>query len=252
MRVIFVTSSVTYVKDNYLSLFQKVFKRFKSNKDIEITALGLLQIPSQYILKNVFGLIVLGAPDVGLALFRNLISSKVNDPRVSLAEDYGIKVLKPENVNSPEARAEFASFKPDIIANIRTRNIYRDDILALPKIACINIHHGLLPDHRGTMCDLWAWSDGRPVGFTIHKMNAKIDDGSILFRREIPVKGVKSYVEIPQISSQFEADGLSLCLEKFVQNPAWKGFPNSKSSLPHTRNPNYAKIQELRKKGFRL
>ncbi|MBF0407143.1 MAG: hypothetical protein HQM10_07310 [Candidatus Riflebacteria bacterium] len=252
MKVIFVTSSVTYVKDNYLSLFNKLFTGLEKLPDVHPVALGVLQVPKPYLLKNIFGLIALGAPDVGLTLMRNLASSCVNDPRIQLASARGMKVLKPGNVNSPDSLKEIAALSPDLIVNIRTRNIYRDEILKLPKIACINIHHGLLPDHRGTMCDLWAWVEGRPVGFTIHKMNAKIDDGEILYRKEIPVKNVKSYIEIPFISSQYEADGLLMCIEKFLQNSNWKGFPNSKSGVPHTRNPSFSKISEWRKMGLKL
>ncbi|MFZ2961467.1 MAG: formyltransferase family protein [Candidatus Ozemobacteraceae bacterium] len=252
IRAIYVTSSVTYVKDNYRCLVESLCNPSTRPHGVEGAALVLLRIPPAYVLKNGFGLIALGAPDVGFALLRNLLSSYSHDPRVAAAERAGMKVFRCNNVNRDEALSFFRSLDPDLIVNMRTRNIYKAPILGLPKIGCINIHHGLLPDHRGTMCDLWGWASGKPVGFTIHRMNEKIDDGRILVRREVPTQGVRSYIEIPLRSSRLEAESLTFVLERFAENPGWEGYPNQRAALPHTKNPSPAQIAEWRRKGLRL
>lgn len=252
MRVAYVTSSVTYVPDNYGYLFDRLCDRNWLPAGVEPAALVLLQIPTGYILKNVAGLIAIGAPDVGFALWRNLLRSKTRDSRPERAQAAGMKIFRPKNVNHADALGFFRELNPDLIVNARTRNIYKSEILGLPKLGCINIHHGLLPEHRGTMCDLWAWAEGRPVGFTIHRMNEKIDDGKILVRREIPVDGLRSYVEIPGRSSRYEAEALRFCLERLAGQPDWAGYPNQRSELPHTRTPAPGQIAAWRRRGLGL
>ena len=252
MKVAYVTSDVTYVPDNYGYLFERLCDRRWLPPSVEPAALVLLRIPSGYLLKNVAGLMAIGAPDFAWALWRNLVRSKFGDPRPGMAQAAGMKVFRPRNVNHADALAFFRELAPDVIVNARTRNIYKSEILGMPKYGCINIHHGLLPEHRGTMCDLWAWAEGRPVGFTIHRMNEKIDDGKILIRREIPVDGIRSYVEIPGRSSRYEAEALRYCLERLAAQPDWAGFPNQSSDLPHTRTPAPSQIAAWRRRGLRL
>jgi hypothetical protein len=47
----------------------------------------------------------------------------------------------------------------------------------------INIHMGLSPYYRGSSCNFWALSDGRPghVGATVHMLSKGLDSGDMLF-----------------------------------------------------------------------
>jgi len=141
---------------------------------------------------------------------------------------------------------------PDLIVNARTRNIYKKTVLELPTIGCINIHHGLLPDNRGTLCDLWAWVERRLVGFSVHWMNEKIDDGDIIDRRKVDVKGCKSYIEIPLKSSKIESGCLLDCITKIANKGRVSGLANKTKSLNYTRTPTPAQIAKIRSQGYRL
>ncbi len=252
MRVVYVTSDVTYVRDNYLHLLTEVTDPRRLPAGVEVQETVLLRIPAWLVLRNALGLPVLGAPRVGLALLRNFLRARCGDPRVALLQERGIPVYRCGSMNEPATLEHFRQRVPDLIVNLRTRNIYKKDILGLPRIGCINIHHGLLPDHRGTMCDLWAWAEGRPVGFTIHWMNEKIDDGRLLARREIDAAKFSAYIDIPMASSRVEAGALLDVLRLIHEKGAGVGEPNRASGLPHTRNPTYAQIQAMRRRGLRL
>lgn len=252
MKTIFVTSDVTYVKDNYLSLVKKVTSSEELPTGIEAAAVIMIKVPEKLLLKNIFGLLAIGAPDFSFTLLRNLVQSRVNDPRVKLLEERGIKLFRCKTVNSPGALEFIGGLQPDLMVNMRTRNIYRPAVLAIPKIGCINIHHGLLPDNRGTMCDLWAWVEGRPVGFSVHWMNEKIDDGAIIERCEVDTTGCRSYIEIPLRSSQLEAPCLLNCLERIRRHGRNIGMANQTDRENYTRTPSPARIAEFRRRGFRL
>jgi methionyl-tRNA formyltransferase len=204
------------------------------------------------LLKNIIGLQLLGAPDVSFALLRNMLKARINDPRVKLLNELGLEVFRCSSVNKPEALKFLASKNPDLIINMRTRNIYKNPVLQLPSIGCINIHHGLLPENRGTMCDLWAWTENRPVGFSVHWMNEKIDDGDILDRCEIDTTGCRSYIELPFRSSQREAGCLIDCIKRINLEGRFVGIPNRTETINYTRTPSPEKIKEIRRSGKRL
>ena len=252
MRVIYVTSEVTYVRDNYLTLVQEICDPGKIPRGVEIVALVMIRIPPLLLVKNIFGLIALGAPGVGLTLLRNTLKGNFSDPRKSIAQKNGIPFFRCDSVNDPESLEYFKSLKPDLIVNMRTRNIYRKEILALPKIGCMNIHHGLLPENRGTMCDLWAWVENRPVGFSIHWMNEKIDDGEIICRKEIDAGKFSNYLDIPFHSSIIESKCLLECLEKINSKGRYFVQSNKTDKVNFTKNPTYSVIQKIRKSGKKL
>jgi methionyl-tRNA formyltransferase len=252
MKLVYVTSDVTYVRDNYLSLLEKITLPNNLPAGCEVAAVVLLRIPTKLLLKNIFGLQLIGAPDVSFALLRNMLKARLNDPRVKLLQERGIKIFRCSSVNKPEALSFLESVNPDLIINMRTRNIYKNPVLELPSIGCINIHHGLLPENRGTMCDLWAWIEGRPVGFSIHWMNEKIDDGDILKRCPIDTSGCRSYIDLPFRSSQSEADCLLSCIERIKNEGRFVGVPNRTKNINYTRTPSPEMIAKVRRSGKRL
>ncbi|MGM0601386.1 MAG: formyltransferase family protein [Candidatus Rifleibacteriota bacterium] len=249
MRIVYVTSDVTYVRDNYLSLLDKVTERDSLPANSEVAAVILLKIPLKLLFKHIVGLQLIGAPGVSLALLRNLLKAHINDPRVKLLEEKGLEIFRCKSVNKPEALDFLAQKQPDLIVNMRTRNIYKNKVLELPTIGCINIHHGLLPENRGTMCDLWAWIENRPVGFSVHWMNEKIDDGDILARCPIDTSGCKSYIEIPWRSSQREAQCLLECIERINREGRFVGIPNRTDKINYTRTPTPEVIKRVRRSG---
>lgn len=252
MKTIFVTSDVTYVKDNYLSLVDRVTSPDHLPADVEAAALIMISVPEKLLLKNILGLLAIGAPGFSFTLLRNMLRSRINDPRIKILEERGIRVFRCKTVNSAAALDFIGQIGPDLMVNMRTRNIYKKPVLEIPKIGCINIHHGLLPDNRGTMCDLWAWIENRPVGFSIHWMNEKIDDGDILDRREVDTAGCRSYIEIPYRSSKIEADCLLKNLARIRDEGRFVGIPNRTDSINYTRTPPPAKIAEIRRRGLKL
>lgn len=252
MKLVYVTSDVTYVRDNYYSLLEKVTDPARLEPGIEVAAVVMVQVPLKLLFKNIAGLLAIGAPDFSFTLLRNLMRSRGKDERVSLLEKRGLPLFRCSSVNRPEALSFLQGLQPDLIVNMRTRNIYKKPVLELPGIGCINIHHGMLPENRGTMCDLWAWIEGRPVGFSIHWMNEKIDDGDILECCAIDTAGCRSYVDIPYRSSQYEADCLLRNIARIRREGRNIGVPNRTDKINYTRTPSPAKIVEVRRSGRRL
>jgi methionyl-tRNA formyltransferase len=65
--------------------------------------------------------------------------------------------------------------------------ILKKDVLAVPKIGCLNFHPSLLPHGRGKAPNFWSLVSETPYGVTIHWVNEGIDSGDIAFQQEIDV-----------------------------------------------------------------
>ncbi len=79
--------------------------------------------------------------------------------------------------------------KPDFLIVEDYGLILPPKILELPKYACLNIHHSLLPKYRGTSPAPSAILAGDKMsGVTVIAMNDKIDAGDILAQKEYEIK----------------------------------------------------------------
>src|SRR5262249_47547177 len=63
-----------------------------------------------------------------------------------LAGQHGIAVLTPTSVNAPEFVAYVRdTLRPDLIVSVAASQIFREPLLAIPPLGCVNIHGALLP-----------------------------------------------------------------------------------------------------------
>ncbi|KHF36733.1 Methionyl-tRNA formyltransferase [Paenibacillus sp. P1XP2] len=70
-------------------------------------------------------------------------------PVKEVALEHGIPVLQPQRMRSPEAVAELAAYKPDLIVTAAYGQILPKSVLDLPANGCVNVHGSLLPKYRG-------------------------------------------------------------------------------------------------------
>ncbi|HWN56785.1 MAG TPA: formyltransferase family protein, partial [Methylomirabilota bacterium] len=67
----------------------------------------------------------------------------------TVAARHSIPTLKPAKIRTPEFTQELKAFEPDLLVVAAYGRILPDSILAMPRIAPINVHASLLPRHRG-------------------------------------------------------------------------------------------------------
>lgn len=97
-----------------------------------------------------------------------------------------IKIFQLKNINSKESIQYLSSLKLDIIFSIAASQIFKKDVLNIPKIGCFNIHTSKLPKNRGMMPNFWSlynFESDSSSAVTIHKMNETLDDGEILLQK---------------------------------------------------------------------
>lgn len=241
MKTLLATSAVTYVPDNYYSLFAELMEEAGEH----VAGLVVLEARWVDLLKTAAGLYWLGAHKVARTMARNIVELPLQR-REALFVRRGLPVLRAKSMNDPQIIAWVERQRIDLVANLRTRCIYRKKLLSAPRLGCINIHHGLLPQYRGTLCDLYALADRRPAGFTIHAMSERVDAGRILVSREVSSGCERDYVEYLERTGRCEGRALADLLQRTAREGVLPtGCRNQCSRPVYTRTPDRGQIREL-------
>lgn len=110
-------------------------------------------------------------------------------PVQARAETLGLTVRHPVSLKSPEAQAVFAALNADIAVVVAYGLILPQAILDAPENGCLNIHASLLPRWRGAAPIHRAIMAGdHETGVCIMQMEAGLDTGPVLLRREIEIE----------------------------------------------------------------
>jgi len=97
------------------------------------------------------------------------------------AQERGVPVFTPENINTPEWRTRVAELQPDLILSVYYRQMIGTRILGLARLGAWNIHGSLLPRYRGRAPINWAVLHGESrIGMTLHRMINRADAGAIV------------------------------------------------------------------------
>jgi len=116
-------------------------------------------------------------------------------PVKQFALAHNIEILQPEKIkNNIEFFNKLKALEPDIIVTAAYGKILPQEILSLPKIACLNIHASLLPKYRGAAPIQWSIINGdKTTGITIMKMDEGMDTGDIILQKEISIEDNETY-----------------------------------------------------------
>jgi methionyl-tRNA formyltransferase len=110
-------------------------------------------------------------------------------PPVKLrAQAAGVPVLQPPSVRKPPFAELLAPLSPDLAVVVAYGKILPPELLAVPRLGCVNVHASLLPKYRGAAPIQWAVIRGeRETGVTLMQMDAGMDTGDMLLQRALPV-----------------------------------------------------------------
>lgn len=104
------------------------------------------------------------------------------------AQKYGIPVFQPVKIKEAEAVETLRAYQADIFVVAAFGQILSEEILAMPKYGCVNIHASLLPKYRGAGPIQWAIINGEKItGVTIMQMDKGLDTGDMLFQKEVEI-----------------------------------------------------------------
>ncbi len=245
MRTVLVTSSLTFVPENYDRMVCEMAKH------PDIVGLIVLDNKNLFTVFKALALVLtFSAPRLGLTLLKNYFGLS-QERRTKAFTELGKKNWTLKNINSPEALKIISDEKIDLIINARTRSIYKEPILKAAKMGCVNIHHGLLPAQRGLMCDFWAHLENEDYGFSIHQMTTKIDDGPILKVMNLG-KPKNNYLQAVLAGSEVEAQACKDLIEQIKKNGFTQAEVNQTVQPKYRKNPSLMIGYILQLKGIKV
>lgn len=110
-------------------------------------------------------------------------------PVQARAETLGLSVRHPVSLKTAEAQADFAALNADLAVVVAYGLILPQAVLDAPSQGCLNIHASLLPRWRGAAPIHRAIMAGdAQTGVCIMQMEAGLDTGPVLLRREIDIQ----------------------------------------------------------------
>jgi methionyl-tRNA formyltransferase len=104
------------------------------------------------------------------------------------ATEQGLPVHQPIDANSATSLELLRSLEADLFVVVAYGCILSPDLLAVPKIGCINLHASILPDYRGASPVPYAILDGQDeAGVTTMWMDPGIDTGDMILQSRTPI-----------------------------------------------------------------
>lgn len=153
--------------------------------------------------------VFMGTPDFAAGILRSVIDSGYEvkavftqpdrpkgrkgllqmPPVKALAIEEGIEVYQPGRIREEENAQILRRICPDFIVVAAFGQIIPQEILDIPRHGCLNVHASLLPAWRGAAPIQWAILSGdRVTGVTIMRMDAGLDTGDMILKREVPIR----------------------------------------------------------------
>ncbi len=108
-------------------------------------------------------------------------------PVKEVALRYGVPVLQPTNLKSPEFQAELRSYNASLQIVVAFRML-PEVVWNMPPLGTFNLHASLLPQYRGAAPINWAVMHGdTETGLTTFFIRHEIDTGDMLLQEKEPI-----------------------------------------------------------------
>jgi len=135
-------------------------------------------------------------------------------PVKQLAMQYDLPVYQPHSLKTEAAQQVLVALQPDLMVVIAYGLILPPEVLAIPRLGCVNVHASLLPRWRGAAPIQRAILAGdAETGVCLMQMDAGLDTGPVLASTVSPIvaedTGSRLHDKLAQLGAQLLSDNLS-------------------------------------------
>jgi methionyl-tRNA formyltransferase len=128
-----------------------------------------------------------------------------------------LRVLTPATLRTAEAQEEFRSLRGDAAVVAAYGLILPPQILAAPKLGCLNLHASLLPRWRGAAPIQRAIMAGdEETGVGLMRMEKGLDTGPVAREARMPIRAGDTAGDLTRILSASGAQLLTRCWDDFA------------------------------------
>ena len=121
----------------------------------------------------------------------------------NFSKENKIDYLKNVNINSDGFIEGVKGYDCDLFVSMSFNQIFKKEIMKIPKLNTINCHAGKLPFYRGRNVLNWVLiNDEREFGITVHYIDDGIDTGDILLQRTYPITDKDNYSSLLKVATK--------------------------------------------------
>ena len=121
---------------------------------------------------------------------------------LKLAHTYNIEIKNPTDPNSRDFESYLKSKNADIFVLGGYGKILKQNIINIPKIICINLHGGKLPEYRGSSPMNWALINGESsFTLSIIKVATGVDTGDVILKKSFDIDINDTIVNLHNIAN---------------------------------------------------
>ncbi len=156
------------------------------------------------------------------------------------------------DVNAPAFLKRLRDLGLDLVVSVAAPQIFRAELIKLPRLGCINIHNSKLPKYKGMLPNFWQMFNGeRVIGTTIHRIDESLDGGAILLQAEKPVEPGGSLDERIRMTKREGAHLMIEAIERALAGTLRESASDATQGS-YYRFPTNRDVAEFRRRGMRL
>jgi methionyl-tRNA formyltransferase len=130
-----------------------------------------------------------------------------------LALQHGIPIEQPQNFKALADREILAAYQADVMVVVAYGLLLPAEVLAIPRLGCINVHGSLLPKWRGAAPIQRAVEAGdKETGVTIMQMDEGLDTGDMLLKASCEISATDTSASIYEKLAHLGPNALLTCL----------------------------------------
>ncbi|MBI4420545.1 MAG: hypothetical protein HY560_06935 [Gemmatimonadetes bacterium] len=198
-----------------------------------------------------------GLPGVVMAVKRKLRGGgrgPNGGPPSPPSDDLALSHHHFEDFHAPECLGALRELHPDL-GVVAGTYILREEVFALPRMGCINLHSGKAPEYRGAAPGFWEMYQGETrVGITIHRVTSQLDQGAILMQELFPLDPAPPGDPLAYLERYRETvlrpNGVRLMVEAVaaIAQGTARERPQDPGEARTYRSPDYRAVRELRRR----
>jgi len=175
---------------------------------------------------------VVTQPDKRRGRGSQLIPSPVKERAIA----HQIPVWQPTRIKkNADTLQQLRETQADAFVVVAYGQILSPEILAMPRLGCINVHGSLLPEYRGAAPIQWCLRHGATVtGITTMQMDAGMDTGPMLLKATVPIGLFDSAADLAQSLANVGAD---LLIETLLERDRGALMPEPQDDAQATYAP---------------
>ena len=175
---------------------------------------------------------VVTQPDKRRGRGSQLIPSPVKERAIA----HQIPVWQPTRIKkNADTLQQLRETQADAFVVVAYGQILSPEILAMPRLGCINVHGSLLPEYRGAAPIQWCLRHGATVtGITTMQMDAGMDTGPMLLKATVPIGLFDSAADLAQSLATVGAD---LLIETLLEGDRGALMPEPQDDAQATYAP---------------